>query len=291
MDFRKGDLVMDDTGIAERVARIAYYESLLRQLQRALSYPEPSEHTRRTAAKLAESLSDYYASDDWKADFAADEAGELPADLPRGSLSEDGIYHALEDYREWAQTEQIETERLILRRLQAEDLELIYRLYSDPEILRYSPFDTMDYAGAEAYVQHMLDEWEKPSPDNREYTVVRKEDGTPVGRCHIEPDSETDTAMVGCHLLKDYWRQGYAAEICRALVAYSFETLGVHRVNALCNPENTGSRKMLEACGMRLEAHFRKKCRYVKGGVTTWQDELQYAILREEWKADHEARR
>lgn len=282
---------MDDTGIAERVARIAYYESLLRQLQRAVSYPEPSEQTRRTAAKLAESLSAYYASDEWKGDFAADEAGLLPPDLPRGVLSEDGIYNTLEDYRKWAQTAEIETDRLILRRMETEDLDLIYRLYSDAEILRYSPFDIMDRPAAEAHVQRILDEWESPSPANREYTVVRKQDGVSMGRCHIELDAETDTAMVGCHLLKDYWRHGYAAEICRTLVAYSFETLGVHRVNALCHPENTGSRKMLEACGMRLEAHFRQKCRYVKGGVTSWEDELQYALLRWEWEANHEARR
>ena len=277
---------MDNSIIAERVARITYYESLLQALQSVMAEPEPSEDAKGSAAGFAEMLSTYYASDDWKADFAADEAGLLPTDLPRGVLSEDGIYNVLEDYREWAWPERIETERLILRRIEAKDLELICRLYSDPEILRYSPFDTMDRADAEAYVQHMLEEWEKPSPENREYTVIRKEDGAPIGRCHIEPDAETDTAMVGCHLLQAY----YATELCRALTAYSFERLGVHRVNALCNPENTGSRKMLEACGMRLEAHFRQKCRYVKGGVTSWQDELQYAILRQEWEAKHEAR-
>ena len=40
-------------------------------------------------------LGAYYASDVWKEDFAADEAGLLPQDLPRGVLSEDGIYNAL----------------------------------------------------------------------------------------------------------------------------------------------------------------------------------------------------
>ena len=91
--------------------------------------------------------------------------------------------------------------------------------------------------------------------------------------------------MIGCHLLQTFWRQGYATEICRALMDHSFEHLNVHRVNALCNPENLGSRRMLEACGLRLEAHFRQKCRYVKHGESFWQDELQYAILREEWEA------
>ena len=45
-------------------------------------------------------LSDYYGSDEWKQDFADDEAGQLPADLKRGVLSEDGIWNLLADNRE-----------------------------------------------------------------------------------------------------------------------------------------------------------------------------------------------
>ena len=45
-------------------------------------------------------LASYYGSDDWKQDFADDEAGRLPKDLKRGVLSEDGIWNLLEEYRE-----------------------------------------------------------------------------------------------------------------------------------------------------------------------------------------------
>ena len=45
-------------------------------------------------------LSKYYGSELWKLDFAADEAGNLPPDLKRGVLSEDGIWNLLSDYRE-----------------------------------------------------------------------------------------------------------------------------------------------------------------------------------------------
>ena len=44
-------------------------------------------------------LSKYYGSELWKLDFAADEAGNLPPDLKRGVLSEDGIWNLLSDYR------------------------------------------------------------------------------------------------------------------------------------------------------------------------------------------------
>ena len=44
-------------------------------------------------------LNEYYGSDEWKQDYADDEAGRLPQDLKRGVLSEDGIWNLLTDNR------------------------------------------------------------------------------------------------------------------------------------------------------------------------------------------------
>ena len=52
------------------------------------------------AQQAIAALNDYYGSDEWKQDFADDEAGLLPADLKRGVLSEDGIRNLLADNRE-----------------------------------------------------------------------------------------------------------------------------------------------------------------------------------------------
>ena len=47
-----------------------------------------------------EVLDQYYGSDDWKQDLAADDAGRLPRDLKRGVLSEDGLWNLLSEVRE-----------------------------------------------------------------------------------------------------------------------------------------------------------------------------------------------
>ena len=52
------------------------------------------------AQQAIAALNDYYGSDEWKQDYADDEAGLLPADLKRGVLSEDGIWNLLADNRE-----------------------------------------------------------------------------------------------------------------------------------------------------------------------------------------------
>ena len=175
-----------------------------------------------------------------------------------------------------------EMERLRLRPFHREDLELVFRLYSDPEILRYTPFDAMSREEAELHLERIIRDWELVPQQSFEFAMIRKEDGEPVGRCHILIDQETDTGMIGWLLLKEHWRQHYAFESGKALVHCCFETLGLHRVNAVCNPENTASRRVLERLGLRLEAHFRKKCRYQKNGIVSWEDELEYALLKEE---------
>lgn len=54
----------------------------------------------QTAQEAIATLSAYYGSNEWKQDFADDEAGLLPAGLKRGVLSEDGLWNLLAEVRE-----------------------------------------------------------------------------------------------------------------------------------------------------------------------------------------------
>ena len=76
--------------IQEHIERITYFEDIMERVQ-AMDSSSPERE------KLLGELSNYYNSDEWKRDFAADEAGLLPKDLKRGVLSEDGIYNLLEE--------------------------------------------------------------------------------------------------------------------------------------------------------------------------------------------------
>lgn len=71
--------------IQEQIRRITYYENIMQQVKNG-------------STELLPALSDYYSSDAWRRDFAADEAGLLPQDLKRGVLSEDGIYNLIEGF-------------------------------------------------------------------------------------------------------------------------------------------------------------------------------------------------
>lgn len=72
---------------------LVHAASALKRLSSALDKYEEAK------ADIA-ALASYYGSDEWKQDFAADEAGRLPKNLKRGVLSEDGIWNLLEEHRE-----------------------------------------------------------------------------------------------------------------------------------------------------------------------------------------------
>lgn len=175
----------------------------------------------------------------------------------------------------------IETERLLMRPFGADDAELLNQLYSNEEIMRYMPFDLEDMEASRARLERILRDWQADPVMNYEFAVIRKDTGEKIGRSHIQIDADTDTGMVGWLLLEKEWDKGYATEMTAALITYCFDVLGLHRVNALCHPDNIRSRRVLEKF-MRQEAHYREKCRYVKQRIVSWRDELEYAVLKTE---------
>lgn len=181
----------------------------------------------------------------------------------------------------------IETERLVMRPFNKNDLDIIISLYSNKEIMKYMPGDVMGARKAQTHLNKITGDWEEKPQVNFEMAVIIKDNQEKIGRSRIHLDYETDTAMIGWLLLKKEWGKGYASEMTRALIDYSFDVLNVHRVCALCHPENIASWKALEKCGMRREAYYRQKCRYVKHGKIIWEDELEYAVLKTERQIQH----
>lgn len=84
----------------EQIARIRLMERRLNQASAAVKRLDSALEKYEAAQEAIAALSEYYGSDLWKQDFAADEAGLLPEGLKRGVLSEDGIWNLLTDCKE-----------------------------------------------------------------------------------------------------------------------------------------------------------------------------------------------
>ncbi len=90
----------EDTG-SEQIRRIRHYEEILDRANAKLDRFDSLIEEIRGMLPDTDELAAYYAGEEWKKDFADDEAGRLPKNLKRGVLSEDGVYDLLERIREW----------------------------------------------------------------------------------------------------------------------------------------------------------------------------------------------
>lgn len=90
----------NSTSLMEQIERIKSMERRLEQVDAAIKRINDALDDYATAQQSLRELRDYLGSEQWRQDFADDEAGNLPADLKRGVLSEDGIWNALDDSRQ-----------------------------------------------------------------------------------------------------------------------------------------------------------------------------------------------
>ena len=103
-----------------------------------------------------------------------------------------------------------------------------------------------------------------------------------IGNCNIRKNKPADrVAEIGYEIAPAHWDNGYATEAARAILAFGFDELKLHRIAAECVAENTGSVHVLEKLGMRLEGQLREQ-EWIKG---RWWDAGLYGILEHEWKA------
>ncbi|MBM3571167.1 MAG: GNAT family N-acetyltransferase [Alphaproteobacteria bacterium] len=86
------------------------------------------------------------------------------------------------------------------------------------------------------------------------------------------------TASVGYWIGRPYARNGHMTDAVATLVAYAFDKLGLHRVEAACQPNNVPSRSLLKRVGFEEEGRARKYLR-ING---LWQDHVLLARLAED---------
>ena len=172
----------------------------------------------------------------------------------------------------------IETDRLILRMHRPEDRADFERCFSDPEVVRFEPYQPMNGPELDAALNGRI--------GNTAFIAIEsKADQRYIGNIYMD-QSGTYTMEMGFVLCRDAWHKGYAAEACRALIADAFAN-GVHRIWAECDPENTASWKLLERLGFAREAHLKQNVFFDKDadGKPIWKDTYQYALINPAEKA------
>ncbi len=151
----------------------------------------------------------------------------------------------------------LETARLRLRHLGADDAGFIVQLLNEPAFIRNigdrrvrTPEDGRGYIAngpVASYQRHGFGL----------LAVELKEIGAPIGICGLLKRDTLEDVDIGFAFLSRYWSKGYAVEAARAVLDYGRNTVGLRRVVAITVPENEPSIRLLEKIGLRFERMVR----------------------------------
>ena len=181
----------------------------------------------------------------------------------------------------------LETPRLVIRQFTEDDVDNLFNLNSDPEVMRYlsggrpTPRDQIQdqiipfHLGLYDRLDR-LGTWAAESAATGEF----------LGWFHFRPGHGSDDITnieLGYRLRRSSWNKGYATEGSRALVSMGFTDLDVERVFALTMTVNTGSRRVLEKCGLTLVRTIPYEGSDGIEGAE--HGEVEYALTKPEWEA------
>lgn len=176
----------------------------------------------------------------------------------------------------------LESDRLRLRQLGAGDVSALFEIFSDPEVMKFWSSEPLtDLAAARALLQEI--DAGRAEGSLFQWGIALKEGDQVVGTTSLASwDRAHRRAELGFALRRDCWGRGHGTEAVKRIVAFAFEELDLHRLEADVDPRNEASIRILKRLGFTEEGLLRE--RYLLGGET--QDALFLGLLRSEW-SDH----
>lgn len=175
-------------------------------------------------------------------------------------------------------TQVINTEKLVLRRFSIEDVNDMYNNWaSDPkvaEFLTWTAHQSVDFT------RELLEEWISKYEDGAyfNWVIELKESGQAIGNISvINLDEKIDAAEIGYCLSRKYWGHGIIPEALKAVMDYLFDVVGLNRVAACHDANNTKSGRVMDKVGMKLEGTMRATGRNNQGIL---YDKVWHSLIR-----------
>ena len=172
----------------------------------------------------------------------------------------------------------IETSRLILREVKKEDAFDMFTYLSDIDVVKpmgLEPFQTVKDAWDE--INWYTSIYEEGT--GIRWGITLKDSGKVIGSCgFLNMLTKHSRAEIGYELSKDYWGKGIASEALEAVVKYGYHHYQLERIEALIEPANLSSQKLVEKQGFKREGllrHYEFTC-------GKFDDLYMYSIIKED---------
>ena len=171
-------------------------------------------------------------------------------------------------------TEELTTDRLILRKLTQETFDLLYKNLTEAEQMEFLGLKSMvEWRQEKAKYVLGLSTYNKKFVN---FHLIEKNNGTIIGWCGFHTwYTDHNRAEVGYKLDEDYRGQGLMSEVLPVILNYGFKEMKLHRIEALVGPDNIPSLKLVEKFNFTKEGHLKQH--YLRNNK--YEDSLVYALF------------
>ena len=178
-------------------------------------------------------------------------------------------------------TNTLETDRLILRRINDTDYKQAYINWcSDYEVSKYVVWEVH---ANELVTKELFDNWIKDYEDKTTYRwiIEYKENHEVIGTIDVSKKMmEYSTCSLGYCLSQKYWNKGIMTEAVKRVIKFLFEECDVEVIAAEYLENNPSSGRVMAKSGMKYEGKLRSR---VLDKDNKRNDLLVYSILRNEY--------
>ena len=144
----------------------------------------------------------------------------------------------------------LETESLILRKMEMRDAPDMYEYSRDPLVAKHVLWDAhTSISDTKSYIRYMLRKYRQGEPSS--WCIEEKSTGKVVGTIgYMWHQADNSACEVGYSLAHDCWNKGYTTEITQGMIDFIREKYDPELITAECAVENIGSARVMEKCGM-----------------------------------------
>jgi [ribosomal protein S5]-alanine N-acetyltransferase len=175
----------------------------------------------------------------------------------------------------------VETERFLLRKMNATDAQSLFELFSDGDVTKHMGVEPLfEVKQAEELIQFMNSLFRDKKAFR--WAIVKKDNNSLIGTCGFNSweMNRGSRGEIGYDLSKKHWRRGYMTEIIKAVIHFGFETAGLYRIEAFTNLDALPSIHFLQSMGFTEEGILRGYSNH-RGDYV---DQRCFSLLKCEWK-------
>lgn len=144
----------------------------------------------------------------------------------------------------------LETERLLLRHITSDDFESLYRMNSDPVVMKFvGDGSVRDHEQMVKEMEMLISHYTR-KPGLGIWATVEKSSGNFLGASGLVYYDNTPEIEIGYRMLREYWNKGFATEAAFGLLEYGFQTLRLKKIVSSAHVDNVASTRVMEKIGM-----------------------------------------